>query len=189
MKKKMLVVLVFILAAYVTLAGVFLQHHSTLELVRCGVRSQVAYIPSQLCRVYLYDIRNKETDIEQLKRHGGIKYILGVASQVNADYQKRNEQATTDKNAKALLHYYLGKGLDINQVGHDDGMTALQREAIMNKPVWVKYLVDHGADLTIRDKHHQLTALEYAILLQQDNPRIAREKVIGILKAHTKVAK
>lgn len=189
MKKKIIAAVVIFAVVYLSLVGVFLVKQKTTNLVKCSLYSKVFYIPSIACRAYLFDVRNKNSDIEQLKSRGGVKLIFAAASQLEAGNKMEGAYSAIDKNVKVLLRHFLHEGLDINQIGRDDGMTTLHRVTMMNQPLWVQYLLDNGADLTVRSKEHHLTALEIAILLQQDNPKIDRTKVIEILKAHTKFTK
>lgn len=182
--KKLVVFLVACVVAYAVLVGTFLYKQKTTDLVTCSLHSKVIYIPSLICRAYLLKLRSKESDTEQLRHLGGVKYILAKASQLDAD--DKGNQSAVDNNAKVLLEHFLRAGLDINQVGHDDGMTALHREVMLNRPLWVKYLLEKGANPAIRGKRHHLTALEIAVLLQQHNPTINRTKVIAILRSYTK---
>lgn len=188
-KKRIIAAVVILAVVYLMLVGVFLVKQKTTDLVKCSLQSKVFYVPSIACRAYLVDVRNKKSDIEQLKRHGGIKLIFAAASQLEAGDKLTGDHSEIDENVKILLRHFLRAGLDINQIGRDDGMTTLQRVTMMNQPAWVQYLVDNGADLTIRSKGHHLTALEIAILLQQDNPKNYRTKIIEILREHTKVTK
>ena len=184
--KKLLAVLVTAVVAYMLLVGIFLQKQKITNLVTCSLHSKTFYIPSQICRTYLLELRSKKSDVAQLRRQGGVKYILGKVSQINADNKDKDDQAAVDANARILLQHFLRAGLDINQVGRDDGMTALHREVMFNQPKWVKYLLEKGANPAIRSKYHHLTALEIAFLLQAHKPTMNRARIIAILKSHTK---
>jgi len=69
-------------------------------------------------------------------------------------------EAVTDINEKKV-HALVEKGVDVNAL-NNKGQTALHLAAPIGRYSLVKYLVEHGADVHIKDKFHK-TPLVYAI--------------------------
>ncbi|MCI0507318.1 MAG: ankyrin repeat domain-containing protein [Gammaproteobacteria bacterium] len=166
-----LVLLPFIL--YFSLLGYFLRGASITDLVLCALEDKVTYIPKHICYTYLVNFRNREADISALAAADGLQFVFaGYALASQEQRQQTLELADT----------FIEKGLDVNQVSLINGLTPMHAVILANNPELVKYLIQKGADISIKDNSDKLIPLEFAEGLMSTDTNTDRSAVIQILK-------
>lgn len=175
MIKKILLALVIIIPA--TWVGLTIYVMVTDDIEGLMICSTTDYyrIPSSVCEYYTLHFRGTKEDIAQLEKGIGISFVF------------------SDKKMRAkFLNFLLDKGASINLVSPLDGGTPLHAAVIHNDPELVKFLLDHGADPTIRSGKHNLsfkefdnmTPLEMLNKMEENRPGLTdRSKVKQILEA------
>jgi ankyrin repeat protein len=81
-----------------------------------------------------------------------------------------------------IADHFIGKGVDINKIDEKDGLSALHKEVLANNSKLVRYLVDKGVDLSIKENNNNLTPLQFVELLVTKNNNIDRSEVWSLLK-------
>ncbi|WDE03452.1 ankyrin repeat domain-containing protein [Thalassomonas viridans] len=170
MKKKILISsLATIVAATLILVAYDMSKMDIESLVLCSANEGGIRIPSALCKHYLLNHRINEKDIKQLSEGAGLDYILNLQS------SEKYEIAKT----------FIAKGLDINGINHysDKNVTPLHASVLYNDVERVKFLVTQGANVQIRSKGYDMTALELAKKLHDEHGKENRNEIIKILLA------
>jgi hypothetical protein len=180
-KKFVVPLLLLIIAGYVGLSWFQLKTSNVADLVLCSADRGGIYIPDSACFWYLTSYRNDAEDLDQLSKSGGISFILGV---YQPSKQGGNISEFTDSNQRILkiADYFIDKGIAINRIDEIDGLTPLHKEILANNPKLVKYLIDKGADLSIKERNSDLTPLQFAKVLADKNKDIDRSEVISLLE-------
>ena len=131
-----LVIVVVLIGAYFSLACYSLSKSDIEELITYCLYPENNHYPPGLPQFYMLNFRGSKKDLELLKNHNGLGFILNSAS------------AQRDKVIK-YVSFFIEKGFDINSVGID-GSTALQVAILFNHPDEVSFLLKKGADRSIR---------------------------------------
>jgi hypothetical protein len=122
---------------------------------------------------YTLHFRGTKEDVAKLEQGIGLSYVF-------SDSKKRS----------TFLNFLLDKGVNINKVSPLDGTTPLHAAVLQNDPELVKFLLDHGADPTIRKakdnssftEFDNMTPLEMLEKMVQNRPELAaRSKVKQVL--------
>jgi len=137
------------------------------DVVVCSTGSGSHYIPTAVCKYYLYNFRADANDIQYLQNRSGLNFIINMAD-------------VKDKNK--LLSFFLSKGLDINKQSNIDGFPPLHAAILLNDVKSVSFLLKNGVSLTTVDKKRNLTPLEFSMLLKENNPKVDRSAVMALLK-------
>ena len=169
--KKILAVSILSLATLVTITLGYVLHRMTIqELILCSEGQGGIRIPEGLCSTYLFHFRGTPNDISSLSEGAGLSFILNDPE----NSQKKYRIATF------LIH----KGLDVNDINHygGDGFTPLHSAVVSNELPDVKYLLQMGANIELKDDHYRMTPLELGKHLQALNPKIDRSAVIDVLE-------
>ena len=134
MIKKILLALVIIIPATWIGLTIYVMATDDLEgLMICSTSDEAYRIPKSVCEYYTLHFRGTKDDIAQLEKGIGISFVFG-------DEKKR----------ATFLNFLLDKGANINLISPLDGMTPLHAAVFDNDPELVKFLLDRGADPTIR---------------------------------------
>ena len=138
-------------------------------LILCSTNEGGILIPESLCNYFMINHRITEDDIENLSRGPSLDYILNLGAPEK--YQ--------------IAHRFLKKGLDINGVNHYSAkkLTPLHAAVLYNDAERVEFLVENGADLSIKNSYYGMTPLELAEELTGKNEEDSRRKIIEILTA------
>jgi hypothetical protein len=136
MRKIITYTLVILISAYFSLACYSLSKSDIEELIAYCLYPENNHYPPGLPQFYMLHFRGSENDLELLKSHSGLGFILNSASE------------SRDKIIKYVA-FFLEKGFDINSVGFD-GFTALHGAILFNHPDDVSFLLKRGADKSVR---------------------------------------
>ncbi len=180
-KKLIASLLLIIVVGYVGLAWFQLKTNNVADLILCSVDRGGVYIPDSVCYWYLTSYRNDTEDLDQLSKNGGLSFILGVY-QSSGQGEEHSEISTYNQRALKIADSFIEKGIEISKIDEIDGLTPLHKEILANNPKLVKYLIDKGADLSIKEKNNNLTPLQFAELLTNKNKDIDRSEVISLLE-------
>jgi hypothetical protein len=173
-----LVMVIVLIGAYYSLASYSLAKSDIEELITYCLYPENNHYPPGLPQFYMLNFRGNKNDLELLKNHNGVGFILNSASE------------SRDKVIK-YVSFFLEKGFDVNSVGID-GSTALHVAILFNHPDEVSLLLKKGADRSIvvgfsrihgkneKTKFFGMTPLELAIYLSK-NDRQNRSRIIGML--------
>jgi len=98
----------------------------------------------------------------------GVAFILGGSN----DYKYQIAEA------------FLENGLDVNGINYagDNKLTALHSAVLLTDKESVLFLLEHGIDISIKSENG-LTALDWAIKMQEANPAKSRDEIVQILEA------
>ncbi len=176
MIKKILLALVIIVPATWICLTIYVMVTDDLHgLMICSTSDEAYRIPKSVCEYYTLHFRGTKDDIAQLEKGIGISVVFG-------DEKKRAK----------FLNFLLDKGANINLVSPLHGSTPLHAAVLHNDPELVKFLLEHGADPTIRSSRHNLsfkefdnmTPLEMLNQMEKNRPGLTdRSKVKQILEA------
>ncbi len=113
--------------------------------------------------VLMYYALHKKCSIEILK--------LMLDSGVDIDYVDTQgvgllDEAIVNGDMEFITYLILEKNMDVNSTKRKSGLTPLIQAACYGNIELVKLLLDHGADIKIKDKMN-LSAIDYARKLQQ----------------------
>lgn len=113
--------------------------------------------------VLIYYALHKKCSIEILK--------LMLDSGVDIDYVDTQgvgllDEAIVNGNMEFITYLVVEKNMDVNSTKRKSGLTPLIQAACYGNIKLVKLLLDHGADIKIKDKMN-LSAIDYARKLQQ----------------------
>ena len=140
------------------------------ELIMCSSGEGGIRLPSGLCEYYMKNYRGNDEDMEELA-FGGLDPIL------NGESKKKYD----------IAEFFIAKGLDVNGVNHygePNHVTPLHASVLYNDAERAKFLIDHGADVSIKIKsrsYNDMTALELAQALQKKRPAEDRSELIRLL--------
>jgi hypothetical protein len=143
------------------------------KLIICSTSDGAYRIPKSVCEYYTIHFRGTKEDIANLEKGIGLTFALNDT-----------------KNTK-FINFLLEKGANINLVSPLDGTTPLHAAVLLNEPELVKFLLDHGADATIRKgksyssfaEFDGMTPLEMLIKMEQNHPgQTDRNKVKALLE-------
>jgi hypothetical protein len=178
MIKKILLALVIIIpAAWIGLT-IYVMVTDDLEgLMICATSETACRIPNAVVEYYTLHFRGTKEDIASLERGAGLSFVLGNSAM-----------------RSKFLNFVLEKGISISKANPISGYTPLHAAVTLNDPEMVKFLLDHGADPTIRKEKNQnslpefdnLTPLELAEKMSRNRPETDRSKVKQILEEHAK---
>jgi ankyrin repeat protein len=137
------------------------------ELIFCSADEGGIKIPSGVCEYYMVNYRINTDDIAQLSNGAGLDAIL------NLDTPKKYEIAKT----------FISRGLNVNGINHynDKDITPLHAAVLYNDVERASFLIEQGADLSIRSSRYGMTALELANQLHQDQSDESRIEIIDLL--------
>ncbi|MFN3882356.1 MAG: hypothetical protein ACK4L8_13115 [Nitrincola lacisaponensis] len=139
------------------------------HLILCSSNESGTRIPSGLCNYYMLNFRANESDINDLSSGAGLDYILNLEG----------------PNKYKIAEIFISRGLDVNGVNHFSNMdvTPLHASVLYNDVERVVFLIKQGADVNIRSEGYEMTALELAEKLHEDNDKEDRSEIIRILSS------
>ncbi len=137
-------------------------------LILCASGEGGILIPSKICEYYMVNHRIIKNDIEELASGAGLIFIL------NGENKEKKYK---------IAEFFISNGLDVNGVNHygNDNLTPLHGAVLINDAELVNFLLKHGADISIRPPSINMTPLELARLLQENEPSVDRSKIIQAL--------
>lgn len=164
--KRLLLAIVFLgVGAYLVGAYVIL-HRSTLqELAACSSGEGGFRIPAVVCDQYARNVRGDPEDIKQFETATGIGGLFDLPE------NKRRE----------WLAFVLDRGAGVNEASPIDGLTPLHAAILRNDAHLVRFLLQHGADPSLPDRQHHMTAREFAAELQRRSPDPLRGDILEAL--------
>lgn len=178
-KKTLLALAIIIPASWIGLTVYFMVNDDLEGLMVCATNEIACRIPDGVVEYYILHFRGTKEDIDELERGSGLSFVFG------------NRERRTK-----FLNFLLEKGINVNKISPIGGYTPLHGAVLDNDPEVVKFLLDHGADPTIRKKSYSsftefdnLTPLELAQAMSRNRPEIDRSKVKQILEEHSNKVK
>ncbi|WP_394203073.1 ankyrin repeat domain-containing protein [Shewanella waksmanii] len=165
--KKIAVLMSLILCSTAIATSYNLYNMSVEELIVCSDDASGYYLPPFICEFQLTNLGG-EAYAEELSKTTGLSFILAGNNQ-----QKK----------LALAEYFINKGVNIDGINHIDGLglTPLHA-AILNQDFSsVKFLIAHGADISLRAKSTELNALELAEQVNQQYRSTDTKLIVQIL--------
>lgn len=138
------------------------------SLILCALDEGGILVPSELCEYYMFNYRAIKNDIEELASGAGLIFIL------NGENKEKKYK---------FAKFFILNGLDVNGVNHygEDNLTPLHGAVLINDVELVNFLLKHGADINIKPPSINMTPLELARLLQENEPSVDRRKVVQAL--------
>ena len=127
------------------------------SLLTCATSDNTRDWAKPVCRYYVLNYRGTKEDIATLERGVGLAYVFG-----NKDY--------------IFEDFLINKGIDINKISPVNGLTPLHSAVIENNAELTKYLLEHGASVTIQahkqncyqtNKHRWNSSRCYRIKIQK----------------------
>ena len=165
MKKLFLFVLISFMLLFA--AGVFTLTRNNIEdIIVCSSNESASYIPSLMCEQYLLNFRGQVADIDYLKQRTGLNFLANIENP-----QKRSR----------LFGFFLAKGMDVNAINNIDGLTPLHAAILLNDAKLADFLLQHGADKTIRDRTNNLTPLAFLEQMDRQLPGVDRSRLRQVL--------
>lgn len=138
-------------------------------LVLCILGDGGIRIPGPLCEAYLYRFRDVQSDVELLSEGAGLGFIL--------------EGRDKDKKYQ-LAEFFINHGLSVNGPNQYGGyrLTPMHGAILENDLEMTQFLLRMGADINIRSSFNNVTPLELAKVLQEQDPNIDRGPIITLLE-------
>jgi len=152
MKKIILSLTLLIGISYTALTGYAITQMTITELVICANENKAFYIPQMSCRAYLFKFRGTPDDIQDLKQHTGLDFVLGVSDKENRD---------------KMIRFFIGKGMDINDRVDRHGNTAMHNAVLTNNAEHVEYLLSLGADPLATETDYNLNVYDYLDFIEK----------------------
>lgn len=170
MVRKGLISLVLI-ALIVTGSVYYSLHDSDIEdLILCASDANTHYIPGDVCRWYLETWRVDSEDLVYLESRSGIMFVFGL------------EDKKMRLNMARLL---IRRGARLNYTGRIDGLTPLHAAVLLNDAELAKLLLDHGADLSMKNKAG-LDVVAFLEKLKRKQPNVDWSGVEKIIEHRTR---
>lgn len=177
LKKILLAIVITIPIAWSGLTMYFMATDDLEGLMICATSDTACRIPISVVEYYTLHYRGTKEDIANLEEGAGLSFVFG-----DSEMQSK------------FLNFLIEKGANVNKVSPLDGATPLHGAVLFNDPELVKFLLERGADPTVRKEKgassfaefDNLTPLELARTISRNKPEIDRSKVIQILEEHVK---
>lgn len=165
---KKIIMSIFVLI-FTGLVGLFSYALTSQNIEQLLVCTSSAYVPVNLiCREYLLNFRGTPADIDLLHKGVGASFVFNS----DLDFQEEKE----------ILEYLITKGLDINHLDMHRSFP-LHNAVLINSVEAIKFLLNHGADPTLKDEKHGLSAREFVLMLDEKTKgQIDHSAIINILK-------
>ena len=165
--KKVIITISLVIPVLLVASLLYLLTSQDIEsLLVCSTSQETHSWARKTCQYYLFHYRGTKKDIAELEKGTGLSFVL-------------------DDNLK-YADFLIRKGININKVSPVTGVTPLFAAVVENNPKLVKYLLDNGAEITVKgdDKllPHAMTPLELVNYLIQKNPNINRSAVKSLLE-------
>ena len=166
LKKLTIYLLLLLSVGYSSVALYSLINSDIEDVIICSTDENTHYIPSDACEYYLLNYRADEGDIESLESGAGLAFLFEIK-----DIDKRD----------VYIKYFISKGIKVNTLSHIDGLSPLHSAILLNDFGLVQLLMDKGASITIKEKSHGLTPLEFIHKLSEKNAQIDRQLISELL--------
>jgi len=105
-----------------------------------------AGIPSAVTEFYLFNVHINEKELRSFELTGEFGQALAIGL---GEYQRTNDERAFNNNMVRILERLVQSGFDVNAYSNN-GTTPLHDVAISAKPSAVKWLVQHGADVSAK---------------------------------------
>ncbi len=169
---KRIIISFFLISINLIGAVIFsLNNYDIEEIIICSSNNDANYIPSNICKYYLFNYRGNKNDVTRLSKTSNLSFLINI----------ENKELR-----EALFDYFIEKGSDINGLSNTDGLTPLHAAILVNDSKLVKYLLHKGADPAITDRDNQLTAIQFLQLLTSKTPETNRKEIKSLLKPESK---
>lgn len=160
------------LVALVSTFGLMLHNVSKMDtetIILCASNEGGIHIPSKLCEYFLYNHRDIKKDVSELSKGAGLIFILN---------------GNNEEMKYKLAEFFITNGLDVNGINHygDYNLTPIYAAVLFNDVKMLKFLLKHGADISIKPPSINMTALDFARTLKSKEPSIDRSKILEILE-------
>ncbi|MEI8620829.1 hypothetical protein P4S66_08130 [Pseudoalteromonas sp. B129b] len=166
MKKLTIYLLLLLSVGYSSVALYSLINSDIEDVIICGTNNNTHYIPSDACEYFLFNYRSGKDDIESLESGAGLAFLFEIK-----DIDKRD----------AYIEHFISKGIKVNTLSHIDGLSPLHSAILLNDFGLVQLLIGKGASITIKEKAHGLTPLEFIHKLRENNAQINRQLISEFL--------
>lgn len=168
---KAIVWAVVLVMAMTTIAAVaVVRNYSMPELALSIVKPESDALPAALSEYYL--LRIKTWTPEDLEQSGTLPFVVNLMTEPGAHREA----------ARQLAEKLIARGANVNRVDPATGYAPLHAAVLANSVSTVRFLLDHGADRTLRDAGHNRTALALARHLAEQSPlSLDRSAVITLL--------
>lgn len=164
--RKLTIFFILLFVTYFSTAFYTLIDSDVEDLIICSTNDNTHYIPSGACEYYLLNYRTGQDDIESLESGAGLAFLFEIKD-VNKRY--------------AYIEHFISKGLAINLLSNIDGLSPLHSAILLNDIKLVRFLIDKGASITIKEKLYGLTPLEFTYKLTEKNAQIDRQLISELL--------
>jgi len=144
-----------------------LNNYDIEEVIICSSNNNAHYIPSNICKYYLFNYRGNKNDIAKLSKFSNLSFLIHLEN-----IKLRNR----------LFDFFIKNGSDINGASNIDGLTPLHAAILVNDAELVKYLLKIGADPATIDRNNKLTAIQFLHLLINKAPEVNRKEVKLLLE-------
>lgn len=141
---------------YTTLSFYSLKTSSVETNASCAIGDSGTWIPRRACYWYLgYQLDpNSQSDAAQRVLH------LAIGA-----------YPTQREGARGVIQLALAEGARINGLSPVSGYPPLHEAIVLNEPALAGFLLERGADPTIRDRNKGLTATGLLSILKERNPK------------------
>jgi len=171
MKKGIAILLVTIPLLIIGLGFFSMSKGNIEDIVICSTNEKSHYIPSGICEYYLLNFRLNKEDINFIKSRSGLAFLFDIPDKTQR---------------KALLEYFISKGVSTNYPGSIDGYPPLHAAIINNDYELVEFLINNGANPAQKDKNQNLTPVEFIEFLYEKDSSTDRSAIKNLLSARTK---
>jgi len=166
--KTILISVVLIVGAgYAGLVGYILKTNPITFLIINASDGENKFIPQPFYEYALIHFRGDKKDVADLVYYGGLNFIL-----------RTKDVAQRDR----LMKFFIARGLGVNDIIDDHGLTMLHSSILGNEIEHVQYLLSLGADPMVRDTKWNLTALEYLEFIDEKS----KARKLGIDRSEIK---
>ena len=159
--KNLFIVALLLCTALCTAIFVTLHRSPIEDVIVCASSEESHYIPMDLCRYYLYEIRDTREDLHALQERAGLAYVFGIENNL-----LRYE----------MTQFLINKGISVNTTSAVDGLTPLHAAVLMNDAELVGLLIQSGADVRRRNRNG-LDVWQFLNQLKATSPEINRVAV------------
>ncbi len=152
------------------LAGLMYYNTASMDvesLILCASNEEGIYIPAPLCRLQLIDV-SPERYAQELSAGAGLGFVLaGNNSEVKLK----------------LAEHFVKQGVSVDAVDniHNIGIPPLHGSILLRDFIAVEFLLNHGADPSIKASSNGLTAPELASELYKKSSEPELASIIDLL--------
>jgi len=157
-KKIIASVVAFFFVAVVSVHGYLIVKMDLADLLISSTNDTFIYMPKDVCRVYLFYVRDTDRDIKQFDEIYGLSFVMSATDEL--------------KDRFMWVEFFIDAGMDVNGHGGQGGYTPLHSAIIGNDTGGVQYLLNHGADPLILDETFHLNAYQFLDFFDEKNLKL-----------------